>query len=289
MTPPRSWGGGGARPLRNASPGRLLAVALALTLAGCTARDVAAGEDALARGDLVAAEIAWRRVLEDDPTRAEALHGLGWTLHLAGRQDLARDTFARLDALHPESALGPRGLGSVALAAGNVAVARERFQNALARTPGDLGARQGLALVALASGDPAAALTALEPLIVEAPDRVELHLARVRALLAAERPEDAAEASGEALRRAADASPRLRGQAAVMRARALAAASAGRVRPARCASAATAVRAWLDEADRVLDAAEAEGVRPPELPDTRRAVLRQRRAVDAACPPGVGG
>jgi predicted Zn-dependent protease len=266
-----------------------MGLALALALSGCAARDVAAGEEALARGDLVAAEIAWRRALDDDPGRADALHGLGWTLHLAGRQDLARDTFARLDALHPESPLGPRGLGSVALGAGNVAVARERFQTALTRAPGDIGARQGLALVALASGDPAGALAALDPLIAEVPERAELHLARVRALLAADRSEEAATASEEAVRRAADATPRVRGQAAVVRAQALSAATAGRVRPDQCDSTAPPVRAWLDEADRVLDAVEAEGLRLPELPDARRAVLRQRRAVDAACPTGARG
>jgi hypothetical protein len=62
--------------------------------------------------------------------------------------------------------------------------------------------------------------------------------------------------------------------------------SAGRIRAEDCAGTAPPVRAWLDEADRALDEAEALRTDVPDLPETRRAVRRQRMSVEDLCGPG---
>ncbi|MFO0004938.1 MAG: tetratricopeptide repeat protein, partial [bacterium] len=99
--------------------------------------------------DLATAEARWRAVLAAEPGSAEGLYGLGWTLHLAGKPDLAREAFQRLVDAHPDVHLGYKGLGSVAMAEGNGALARRRFEEALARAPGDPAVRHSLGLLAL--------------------------------------------------------------------------------------------------------------------------------------------
>ena len=229
---------------------------LALALAGCARFDAREAQSALDRGDLVQAEAAWRRALDRDPEREDALYGLGWTLHLAGERELARAAFEQLDRAHPTSPLGQRGLGSVALSERNVALARSRFEEALRRAPGDPAVRQSLALLALTTGDTAIALAQL----------------------------DARAATDTALVHAADAAPRVRAQVGVVRARTLLAATAGRVRDDDCDGTAPPVLTWLDAADRALDEVEAGGVVVPELYGIRRAVRRQRLRVRELCP-----
>jgi predicted Zn-dependent protease len=246
---------------------------------------LADGDAALARGDLVAAEARYRDALARSPDRPEGLYGLGWTLHLAGRADLARAAFQRCVDVHPDSPLGYKGLGSVAMGEGNVALARRRFTEALARAPGDVPIRHSLALLELRGGDAEAAVTAFRALSSEAPDRGELQQGLAEALLAASRHDEALAAAEAAVTRAA--TPRARALALVTRARVLVRTSAGRVRPEDCAATAAPVRVWLDAADRALDEAEASGILVPEVPEARRAVRRQRSAVDDACGPAA--
>ena len=263
---------------------RVVAALFVLLLCGCARLEARDAQAALDRGDLAQAEAAWRRVLERDPEREDALYGLGWTLHLAGERDLARTAFEQLDRAHPASPLGPRGLGSVALAERNVALARTRFDEALRRAPGDPAVRQSLALLALTSGDTVAALAQLDSLVQAFPDRAELHLARAEALVAAKRFDEARAATETALARAGDAAPRVGAQVRVVRARTLLAATAGRVRDDDCDGTAPPVLTWLDAADRALDEVEAGRVVVPELYEIRRAVRRQRLRVREACP-----
>lgn len=262
---------------------KLLPALLVLLVVGCGVRaDVAAGQAALDRGDLPAAEAAWRRALDREPDHPEALYGLGWTWHLGGEADRARSAFDQLVAAHPESPLGYKGLGSVAMAEGNPTLAERRFEEALARAPEDLAVRHSLALLALSLGRAEEALTALDALIAEAPDRPELHQARAEALLRLGREEDALVAADAAV--AAGGAPRVQVQARTTRARALVAVTAGRVRSEACAETAPPVYAWLEEADRTLDVAEAFGIRVPELVEARRMVRRRRAGVDDLCP-----
>ncbi|MFZ5479167.1 MAG: tetratricopeptide repeat protein [Myxococcota bacterium] len=256
---------------------------VALLLLACGAEgELDAGEQALARGDLPAAEAAYRRALDAEPANAEALYGLGWTWHLAGREDLARDAFDQCVAAHPESALGYKGLGSVAMAEGNPVLARKQFDAALARSPGDLAIRHSLGLLDLSTRQYAEAERTFVELAKEAPDRAEFQQARAEALLGLDRAEEALLAAQKAIDLGGE--PRVRALARMTRARALLAASAGRVDPNACARTAPAVYAWLDEADRVLDEAEATGSKISDVYETRRAVSRRRGIVDDTCP-----
>ncbi len=254
---------------------------LALWVACGPGRPIAAADEALARGDLAAAEASYREALTRAPDDAEALYGLGWTLHLAGRAELARAAFQRCADLHPQRALGFKGLGSVAMGEGNVALARRRFEEALTRAPGDVPIRHSLALLALRADDPSEAVDAFRALVTEAPERAELHQGLAEALLRAERFEESLVAADAAV--AKSGSPRGRALALVTRSRVLVRTSAGRVRAEDCAGTAPPVRAWLDAADRSLDEAEAGGVVVPELPEVRRSVRRQRLALEERC------
>jgi predicted Zn-dependent protease len=256
------------------------AVALRLT---APARGLRAAQRALDAHDLVAAETAWRGVLADDPGRAEALYGLGWTLHLGGRPELAREAFLQCVDAHPDSPLGYKGLGSVAMSDGNPALARQRFEEALARAPGDRAIRHSLGLLDLASGKGPEAVTDFQALVAEEPTRAAFRQALAEALLLDGKDDAALDAASEAVRLSGDDS-RSQALSQLSLARALLAVSARRVDAADCASTAPPVYAWLDAADRALDEAEATGVPLPDLVETRRSVRQRRGAVDDRCP-----
>ncbi len=264
-----------------------MALLLAVLMACGVQARLDEGDAALAKGDLVAAEVAFRQALEREPDEVAALYGLGWTLHLAGDRDLARANFQRVTEVAPENPLGWKGLGSVAMAEGNARQAERSFREALTRAPGDVAIRHSLALLELSAGKPDAALATLDALVNEAPARGEVHLARAQALAQLKRLEEALTAVGEAVTRAD--TPRASAQAKVLRARILLLTSAGRVRAEDCATTAPPVLAWLDDADRTLDEVEASGVVVPELHVVRRTVRGQRGAVHDACPLGNAG
>ncbi len=273
----RTWLGGGAGVLAAALLG---AVALRTTV---VPREMAAAQRALDESDLVAAEAAFRRVLAESPGRAEALYGLGWTLHLASEPVAAREAFQQCVETHPESPLGYKGLGSVAMAEGNPTLARRRFEEALARAPGDVAVRHSVALLDFSTGRVTEAVAAFEALAAAEPDRATFRQALGEALVAAGQPEAALDAATEAVRLAAG-DPRGSALAQVTRARAILAATSGRVDPGDCAGSAPPVYTWLAEADRALDEAEATGVPLPDLVPVRRSVRQRRGAVDDQCP-----
>lgn len=262
---------------------------LALLLACGTDASIRAGETALDQGDLRAAETAYRSALDREPTRVEALYGIGWTWHLAGQRDAARGAFDQLVLLHPESPLGYKGLGSVAMAEGNTSLARNRFEEALDRAPGDFAIRQSVGLLALSTGDATSALATFDALAAESPDRAEIHHARAEALLLLDREEEALTAATEAVRLARTG--KVAALARVTRGRALLAHTAGRVDKDRCAETAAPIHAWLDAAEHALDEAEALKIDIPELAKARQQASRRRGFVDDACPgfrPPVG-
>lgn len=246
-------------------------------------RGVAAAQRALDASDLVVAEAAWRAVLAEEPGRAEALYGLGWTLHLAAETDGAREAFQQCVDAHPESPLGYKGLGSVAMAEGNPSLARRRFEEALALAPGDPAVRHSLALLDLFTGQEDAAVASFEALAAEEPAIAAFQHALGEALLAVGRPEDALEAATRAVGLAVG-DDRSRALAQLTRARAILAATSGRIDTTDCGGTAPAVYVWLSEADRALDEVEATGVPLPDRVSARLAVRQRRGAVDDQCP-----
>lgn len=259
----------------------LVAVVIGLRLTEVS-RGVAAAERALAKADLVAAEAEWRSVLAVEPESVDALYGLGWTLHLGGREDLARDVFLRCVEQHPDSPLGYKGLGSVAMAEGNTPAARRRFAEALERSPADRAVLHSMALLELATGDGAAAVTAFQALVDQEPSRSAFRQGLAEAQILAATPGAAIVTADEAIRVATD--DRARAQAWLTRGRAVLAEIAGRLDPEDCGRTAPVVHAWLDDADRSLDEAEATGVPLPELVATRRLVRQRRGLADDDCP-----
>lgn len=249
---------------------------------------IARGDAALGKGDLLAAEAAYREAVAADPDRAEALYGLGWTYHLAGDEDAAQSAFDQLTRLHPESPLGFKGLGSVAMARDNLPLARSQFQVALERSPSDRKVRQSLGLLELKAGNPTQALATFEALVAEDPSPSEFHQGRGQALLMLGRGDDALAEATVAEEKAAD--PHTRAGATMLRVRALLVVSSGRVNREDCAGTAPPVLAWLDAADRALDEISASKVPINDVQELRREVRRRRAGIGDLCPeiPGDG-
>jgi Flp pilus assembly protein TadD len=250
--------------------------------------DLEEGERAVANGRPDMAEAAFRRVLSAEPENEQAMYGIGWAWHMGGQDDQAREAFNLLQQIHPDSPLGYKGLGSVWMGEGNTKEARRSFEHALelAANRPDYDAvpiENSLALVDLSSRNGEAALAAYDALVGKHPDRAEFHLGRAEALLMLGRNDDARIAAEDAVRRAPDEGV-VRANSLVTRARALLAASGGRVNASDCKGTAPPVYAWLDAADHDLDQAESLGVAVPSIPNVRRSIRERRGGVDDTCP-----
>ncbi len=271
-------------------------VAIALAIAGLAyffgdpvASDLKAGQDAVAEGRPDLAEAAFRRALSRDPDNEHAMYGIGWAWHMAGKEDQAREAFSLLLRVHPESPLGHKGLGSVWMAEGNAKEARAAFEKALAATAaaGDdnsVTIENSLALLDLTSRDGEAALKRYDTLVQTDPTRAEFHQGRAEALLLLSRDEEARAAADEAVRTSEEGGGRVQALALLTRARTLLAVSGGRVDGAKCVETAPPVYAWLEQADKDLDAAQALGLALPAIQGVRRTVLDRRGHVDDTCP-----
>ena len=240
------------------------------------------GEQAIAREDLVAAEVAFRKALAREPDSLEALYGLGWTYHLAERPEQAREAFERCLRQDPQSHLGHKGLGSTDMALGNLAAARRHFEEALARAPGDFAVRNSLALWHLKAGELEEALAAFRQLRLLEPDNLQPVQGEAEALLGLDRAQEAVRILDEALATPAASSLQL-APLHLLRARALVGVTAERLDPQDCEGTGPPLLAWLDEADAALDRAEAVGGVLPDLPAARRLVSRRRKAVLHVC------
>jgi len=263
---------------------RALLVGTTLLLCACgTDWYLDRGETALQRMELVDAERSFRSALAREPERAEALYGLGWTYHLAGHQDEARETFERCTQVAPESALGFKGLGSIALAEGNLDVAEARFEQALQRAPSDPSVRNSVALLLIRAERYDEALEIYGALLADQPHQPELTLGLAEALLRLGRADEALDAVDQAL---ADgvSNPRHGTLLHTSRARILHAHTTGRLDEQRCDETAPPLLAWLDEADRALDQAEALDLGFESLAGVRREVHLRRKLVLRACP-----
>ncbi len=261
----------------------LLALAVA-TATGCGPDHyVQRGERALEAMDLVDAERSFRSALARDAEHVEALYGLGWTYHLAGHQDEARETFERCTQVEPENALGFKGLGSIALAQGNLEVAQSRYEQALQRAPEDPSVRNSVALLHIRAERFDEALELYDALAAEHPERLEHALGRAEALLRLGRLQEALEAVDGALA-SGEPNPRQATLLHVLRARVLHAHTTGRIDPERCDQSAPPLLAWLDEADRELELAEAHELELENLPGVRREIHQRRKLVIRGCP-----
>jgi Flp pilus assembly protein TadD len=262
---------------------RWLALMAGLSSLSCGADwHMGRGEAALEEMELVRAERAFRTALAREPDMVEALYGLGWTYHLAGHREEARETFERCTQVAPGSELGFKGLGSIALAEGNLEVASARFEQALQRSPDDPSVRNSIALLHIRSERYQEALEVYDGLQELQLAQPELVVGRAEALLRLNRLDEAR----SAVERALD-SDGLQARHAtllhVLRARVLHANTTGRLDRERCQETAPPLMAWLDEADRSLERAEALGLGLESLPSVRRQVHQRRKLILGAC------
>ncbi len=113
------------------------------------------------------AENAFRSAAQLDPSRADALAGLGETYRLLGRLDAADQLFRKAVELQPGHTRALVGLANVSFAAGRTAEAIERLQEILRRRPTEAAALRALAEVYALTPDgphsrPAEALSMLD-------------------------------------------------------------------------------------------------------------------------------
>lgn len=124
------------------------------------AADLAAGEDALGRGDAAAGEAAFLRVLEADPEQPAALRGLAAARAAQDRWPEAAEGFARAVEHGVSDTDTLMNWGYAALRAGDAAAARTAFQRATAGSGGSVKAFYNLAIAERQAGDLEAAIRA---------------------------------------------------------------------------------------------------------------------------------
>ncbi|HJN75734.1 MAG TPA: tetratricopeptide repeat protein [Myxococcota bacterium] len=240
-------------------------------------------EVALRAGDYSGAEADFREVLDDDPDNVDALYGLGWTYHLVGQRDRAREYFKRCVRLAPDDFRGHRGLGAIALSDGNPMLARTHLDDALEKAPGEPRVLNSLGLAHLAEGDEEAALRRFEEALAGKPSSGEFgyNVAEVQV----QRGDlDTALVTVDAALSGDIEELRFRGLLLELRARVLVGMTAGRVDANDCEATAPPVLTWLAAADRALDQADTEGIDATVSASTRRQVHRRRSVVTEWCP-----
>ena len=117
--------------------------------------------EAMARhqaGDLAAAEVSYRRLLEDHPDHPDVLHLLGVVHYQRGRIPEAIALLRRAIRIAPRNADALSNLGLVLNAAGDIAGAGDVLTRAVSLDPGLAAAHNMLGTVLLASGDLDAAI-----------------------------------------------------------------------------------------------------------------------------------
>jgi len=133
---------------------------------GSAAEHLAAGEAALNRNDLAAAEQAFRNALALDPKSAQAHFGLGNVLVRQGRLVPAEESYKAALALDPNLAVAHANLGVVYYQMGDLKKAAQSYEAALRIKPDDAETLYLLAGVRLQEND----LAAAEPLLLKARD-----------------------------------------------------------------------------------------------------------------------
>ena len=250
---------------------------------GCGAdADTQRGRDALELRDWSRAEAAFRRALERDPDHLDALYGIGWTYHRAGRAVEAKRAFERCVHAHPEAYLGYKGLGSVALSEGNGKAAERWLQQALERKPDDVAVLNTLALTYSEMGRLDEALALFDRLQAGASSPPEIGLGYAEALLRADRNADAKALIEAALTE--QMAPSFEGLYRLTYARTLLRMTTDRLDSARCSETSPPVLAWLDRAAQEVDRAGTLVNDAQRVAAVGRTVARRRMLVLEACP-----
>ncbi|HHQ14172.1 MAG TPA: tetratricopeptide repeat protein, partial [Chromatiales bacterium] len=96
-------------------------------------------------GNLAQAEKAYRQILEQDPSHAVALNGLGRIAAHSGHHEAAKELFERAIAARPAFPLAYKNLGDVLRAMRQYGPAISSYRQALALRPEFPAAQQGLA------------------------------------------------------------------------------------------------------------------------------------------------
>lgn len=261
-----------------------LGIGLFLLGPGCgVERHLDTAEEALQSHDLVAAEAAYRRVLERDPESVDALYGLGWVYHLAGEPERARDYFQRCTRIAPTDHRGFKGLGSVAMTQEKLPQSVSWFEQALALAPEDPAVLNSLSIAHMQGQDHEQALVFAQRAVAAAPTRGEYGLSVGEALFRLKRHDDALAAIEEALG-APFEELRFRALLYVLRARVLVAMTGGRVDPEDCTGTVPPLLAYLEKAKVSLELAEGVGIQMGELGAAKRRVHRRRGYITEQCP-----
>lgn len=264
--------------------GLLLALSPLGLSAGCgVERHLRAAESALQSHDLVAAEAAYRRVLERNPESPDALYGLGWVYHLAGEPERARDYFQRCTRVAPQDHRGFKGLGSVSMSQEKLSAAIGWFEQALALAPGDPAVLNSLAIAHMQGRDLEIALDFARQAVTAAPERGEYGLSEAEALFRLKRHDEALTSVERALSVPVE-ERRFQSLLLILRARVLVAMTGGRVDVASCEATVPPLLAYLDRAGLSLEQADAVGIDTPELGAARRRVHRRRSYITEQCP-----
>lgn len=262
---------------------RLSLLILAAALTGCSAEYYAKkGREALDAHQLAEAERLYRSALDKEPTQPDALSGLGWTYQIAGEKDAAMGAFDRCLSALPQDVTCMRGKASVLLAQGNPGAAGELLVKAHGIAPEDPGVESSVALLNMAQGDLDGAAQRYGALVQRFPDMAEYRLGYAETLLRQKKAEASIAAVDDALK--LEGTPvRFVTMLYLLKARALVAATSGRVDPKDCANTAPPVLAWLDAADAALASARATGVET-DADAVARLVAKRRGGVEDRCP-----
>lgn len=241
------------------------------------------GEQALKSHDLPAAETQFRAALELDPKHGEALAGLGWTYHLAGKKDAALSVFQRCEQLDSENVSCLRGLGSIAIANGRLLEARSWVETAQRVDPNDPKVQSSVALLAMMEGRLTVAKENYQSLSNRFPTKAEYQLGLGETFFRLGEPQKSAEIAVTALE-LPETPKRYRAMLFALHARSLLKSTAGVEDPNDCERTAPPVNSWLTEAMRSVDQAIAANVDLPDIYIVQRQILRRQSMLSENCP-----
>jgi hypothetical protein len=108
--------------------------------------------------DFRSAIALWEETVRTRPDNARAWNSYGVALAAAGREQEAREAYARTLTLEPDHLKARINLGNLQLRAGDLPTARATYLRAVESAPDSAEALQGLGSTSLALGDPAAAV-----------------------------------------------------------------------------------------------------------------------------------
>jgi tetratricopeptide (TPR) repeat protein len=150
-------------------------------------------------GRLDQAEEGYRRILEQHPDDAYALHLLGVLLHQTGRHASAAETLDRALTLSPHDAACWSNRGLVAAALDDMRFAIEAQRHALAIDASFANARNNLGVALHENGQTDEAIDHYRQLIAERPDYLDAYTNLASALASMKRHDEALEACQAAL------------------------------------------------------------------------------------------